>query len=198
MTFSKNKTRNQRSKGASYIIILIGLSFLFSSCNKDLVVIRYQHLANFQHWNFAGVQGEDPIGRIGHVYMLKDISNNDKNAKAFKFLIEKFHVGEATLLSAAQANAAAKPFTMQTNFETDIAAGTIFSIPGSNAKLFFISDDNTNTGKTEVVAIKYYNEKNESVLILPVKTKTSVPFGVLDKAFLDNILELQKEMEKAP
>jgi hypothetical protein len=186
-----------------FYLIAFCLAMTLVECNKkdDAVVITYQHLGNFQSWSLNGKGGGDQTG-MWHVYMLRGIINNGKDAQPFAFDLQKLATenGE-TVMSANSAMLNAAPTAMPINLTAKVNPQQAYTIPLGTGELFFIKQAN-DTEQTPVTHL-FYQKVGENgkksiqagVILQMLDSTQPVMFGVLDQAFLEQIHAKQNEYD---
>ncbi len=178
-----------------YLFLFTGLS----SCDKkdEVVSVTYQQLANFPSWYLSGKGGADATG-MWHVYMLRGIVNQDKNAQPFTFDIQKVTIKSGGNLNSSfspmnAANNELPGVTIPIEFKASVPAKSVYTIDNGTGVLFFIKEDN-DTEQTAQARL-YYNAGGESqpIIMTPLNGSAAALYGQLDIDFLNKILVEQNK-----
>jgi hypothetical protein len=189
-----------------FYLITLCLSLTLVDCNEkkpdNAVVITYQHLANFQSWSLNGKGGGDVNG-MWHVYMIRGVVNNGKDAQPFDFDLQKLSTEHnETVISSNAAMLNAAPVAMPVNFTATVKPQEVYSIPFGNGALFFIKQEK-DTEKTPVTHLFYKKIENGKkviqggVIMSMLDATQPVMYGELDQAFLEQIHAKQNQYESA-
>lgn len=173
-----------------------------NACDQkdDLVIVTYQHLGNAMKWAFGG-KGAGSGADMWHVYMLRGVVNQGKDAAPFAFSLAKIALkdGETvdsafSAMSAAEADPAATNYVMPRTFAAQVAAKSAFTVPYGKGVLFFIKETD-DIEQTAYTTLTYKSAKGERVLMTPLDLKMAPVFGELNPAFLAQLHTKQNFFE---
>ena len=180
---------------AMAVIALACLSL--GACNKNLVKVSYQQLGNAQSWNLENKSGGDSNG-MWHVYMLRGVVNDGENAKPFTFDLSKVALKNGAVVSASGPMLHGAPYVLPYNFTAAVAPKQAYTVPyGPNGGVMFVIKEDGDTDKAAYTSLTYKSATGESVLMIPLDSKATPAFGVIDTAFLQALHSKQNDYESA-